>query len=564
MPDGKNKVEVFKEQSHYLRGHIADELRAETTHFAEAEKQVLKFHGIYQQEDRDQRKQQESYIFMVRCKLPGGRLTADQYLVLDDLADCYGNGTLRITSRQGMQFHGVLKGDLQTLLHAINDSLVTTLGACGDVVRNVMCCPVPPVDPVRAELHATARRISDHMTPRTEAYHEIWLNGEKVYDGQAAAPPDEEPIYGKTYLPRKFKIGVAHSGDNCIDVYTHDLGLVGIAAADRLVGFNVLVGGGQGMTHNKPDTFPRLADPLAFITPEQVLPLVEQIVCVQRDYGDRTNRKHARLKYLIHEWGVARFREELERRLGYRLKPFASMPPFKLDLHLGWHAQGDGQWYLGIPVENGRIRDASTLRLRTGLRDIIRTFRPNLHLTANHDILLTDLAPQHRAGIDALLRQYGIARETELSNVQLYSLACPAIPTCGLALAEAERALPAVVDRLEAEIARLGLGDEQFSVRMTGCPNGCARPYMADLGFVGRTLNKYSIFVGGRLDGTRLNQLYRDLVPVDELVDAVLPLFMFYKDSHKPGEAFGDFCVRVGVGALRAFAAAYQKEGAYA
>jgi sulfite reductase (ferredoxin) len=554
MSKGKSKVELFKEQSHYLRGNIAATLRQETPHFAEADAHVLKFHGIYQQDDRDQRKQGKHHVFMVRCKIPGGRLSAEQYLVHDALATRYGNGTLRITSRQDVQFHGVLKGALQDTLCDLNASLITTLGACGDVVRNVTCCPVPATDGVRAAIQTVARRLSDHLLPHTRAYHEIWLDGEKIDAGQSPEA-SEEPIYDTAYLPRKFKIGVAPPGDNCIDVYTQDIGLVAVVHNAALHGFNVLVGGGLGMTHNKPRTFPRLADPLAFVTPEHVVPVVEHIVGIQRDYGDRTDRRHARLKYLIHEWGLGRFRDELERRLDSRLQPVVPVPPWHLDLHLGWHEQGHDRWYLGLSVENGRIQDVDGSRLKTGLREVIATFRPGVHFTPNHDVLLTDVGAAERGALEGMLRHYGIQRHHDLSNVRLYAMACPALPTCGLALAEAERALPSVIDHLEAEIARLGLQEDKLTIRMTGCPNGCARPYVADLAFVGRSLDKYVVYVGGRMDGTRLNQPFKDLVPTDALVDTVLPLFVFYKQSRGPGESFGDFCTRVGIEALQGFAA---------
>jgi sulfite reductase (ferredoxin) len=380
------------------------------------------------------------------------------------------------------------------------------------------------------------------------------LDGEKI-DADQSPEASEEPIYGTAYLPRKFKIGVAPPGDNCIDVYTQDIGLVAVGHNAVLHGFNVLVGGGLGMTHNKPRTFPRLADPLAFVTPEHVVPVVEHIVGIQRDYGDRTDRRHARLKYLLQEWGPARFRDALEQRLGWRLQPVVPVPPWHLDLHLGWHAQGNGRWYLGLSVENGRIQDVDGSRLKTGLREVIATFRPGVHLTPNHDVLLTDVCAADRGALEGMLRHYGIRHHDDLSHVRLYSMACPALPTCGLALAEAERTLPAVIDQLEAELARLGLQEDRLTIRMTGCPNGCARPYVADLAFVGRSLDKYVVYVGGRMDGTRLNQPFKDLVPTDELVDTVLPLFVFYKQSREPGESFGDFCTRVGIEALQAFAA---------
>lgn len=554
----KSNVEVFKEDSRQLRGTIAGELAGDAPQFSAASRQLLKFHGLYEQDDRDLRhglRQQrtKAYSFMIRSKLPGGRLTAAQYLTHDELAGRHGNGTLRITARQDFQLHGVIKRQLAPTLRAINGALVTTFGACGDVVRNVTCCPVPAADPLRAAIEEQAQHISDRLLPKSRAYHELWLDGEKVYDGSGTAAC-EEPIYGRAYLPRKFKIGIAYPGDNCIDVFTQDVGIVAVAEHGALSGFNLLVGGGQGMTHNKPETFPRLADALGFVAPERLVSAVEQIVCVQRDHGDRADRRHARLKYLIHDRGVDWFRREVELRLGFPLAPPAPMAPFALELHLGWQRQATGSWYLGIPVENGRIRDNGRARVRSGLRAIVARFGTPVHLTAHQDILLTGVRDDELPEVEAILREHGIAHAHELSMVRLHSMACPALPTCGLALAEAERALPAVIDELEIELARLGLSGERLTVRMTGCPNGCARPYVADLAFVGRSADRYVVFVGGRSSGTRLNQAYQDLVARDALVPTVMPLFVFFKHSRQEAESFGDFCSRVGLAALHEFA----------
>jgi sulfite reductase (ferredoxin) len=593
--DKPNKVEVTKAASDYLRGSLAEELAADTSGFNEQDVQLLKFHGLYQQQNRDERKAARSAApaapaspgdsavpadeaaaapvapanraaeiggkpaknisFMLRTKLPGGHLTADQYLVHDDIADRYANGTLRITTRQCFQFHGIIKGDLQATLQELNELLVTSLGACGDVVRNVVCCPAPFEDPIRRQIEAVTFQISDHLLPRTRAYHEIWLDNEKVYDGEKLNT--DEPIYGKTYLPRKFKIAVAYPGDNCVDVYTQDIGLVAIADGATLLGFNVIVGGGMGMNHTKADTFPRLGDPLGFITPDQVIQVVENIVMVQRDYGNRTDRKYARMKYLIHNWGIDRFREELEGRLGYALLPFAPMPPLENELHLGWRDQGNGRWFLGLSIENGRLADFGDRRLKSGLRAVVETFRPGVRLTANHDILLTDILPTQRAELEALLRTYGIDVREPLSNIQLFSMACVALPTCGLAVAESERALPAVIDELEVAAAEMGLADERISIRMTGCPNGCARPYVADVAFVGRSMDQYLVLVGGQSNGTRLNVPYKDLVARDELGREVAALFDHFRLDRLPGETFGDFCQRIGVDALRTRADVY-------
>jgi sulfite reductase (ferredoxin) len=430
------------------------------------------------------------------------------------------------------------------------------------VVRNVMACPAPIDDPVRRAIRATTVALSDHLLPRTRAYHEVWLDGEKVYSGLADA--QEEPIYGKTYLPRKFKIAIAYPGDNCVDVYTQDVGLVAVveqsAEGERLRGYNVLVGGGMGMHHTKPDTFPRLGDLLGFITPEQVVNVVEQIVLIQRDYGNRVDRKQARMKYLIHNWGVSRFRTELEARVGYALQPPVPMPAMENNLHLGWHPQGDGNWFLGVSVENGRVQDTAERQLKRGLRAVVDHFRPGVRLTANHDIMLTDVAPADREQIDALLSQFGIRQSQEISLVERYAMACPAMPTCGLALAESERALPAIIDALEQEVAALGLENERITIRMTGCPNGCARPYVADIGFVGRSKDQYAVFLGGRNDGTRLNQVYADLVAGGDLVATIRPLLVYFKAARRPGERFGDFCSRIGMLTLAKIAhAQYQQ-----
>ncbi|MCB9160268.1 MAG: NADPH-dependent assimilatory sulfite reductase hemoprotein subunit [Caldilineaceae bacterium] len=563
MTRSLSKLETIKAASSNLRGDLAAEVDdTGTTHFDEAGKQLLKFHGLYQQDDRDARKdnrangRDKAYSFMLRTRIPGGQLTADQYLVHDELADRFANHTLRITTRQCFQLHGVLKGDIKASIQALDQALITSLGACGDLVRNVMCCPAPVHDPIRAEIEQVTRAISDHLLPRTRAYHEIWLEGEKVVSGREQA--EEEPIYGKTYLPRKFKIAVAYPGDNCVDVFTQDIGLIAVAEDGRLAGFNVVVGGGMGMSHTKPDTFPRLADLLGFVPPEQVLPVVETIVLVQRDYGNRSDRKHARMKYLLHEWGVDRFRRVVESRLGWMLAPARPLPPLVNDLHLGWHEQGDGRWFLGVSVENGRIKDEGDLRLKTGLRTVIQQFRPNVRLTPNHDILLTDVAPEARAAIDAVLAAHGVLPADALTQVRRHAMACVALPTCGLALAEAERALPAVIDRLEVVLAELGLARDTISVRMTGCPNGCARPYVADIAFVGRSADRYAVFVGGRSDGTRLNRQVLDLVPGGALVDALQPLLAHYAATRNPGEGFGDFCDRMAPADLAALLEAGQ------
>lgn len=548
-------VEQLKAQSNGLRGGLPVELSEPTPAFSEDVWQILKFHGIYQQHDRDVRgRNNRVYSFMVRSKLPGGRLTAQQYLVQDALADQFGQHDLRFTTRQGIQLHGVIKGDLKSTLRALNNALVSTLGACGDINRNVMSCPAPFGDPIRTQLQATAEAIAQHLAPRSTAYHEIWLeddDGKKqlqTFD-DAENSGAYEPIYGKTYLPRKFKIALAFPGDNCTDIFTNDIGLIGLfeEGSDVIHGYNVFAGGGLGQTHNNPETFPLLAKGLGYISADKVVDVVEKIVLVQRDFGDRENRKHARMKYLINDWGIEKFRLKVEEYLGYAIEDLYDMPPLVADDHLGWHQQADGNWFYGIYVENGRVVDRGGLRMRSGLRALVQQLGGQVIITPQQNVLLGDIRPEQKAEVEQLLRAYGIPTVEELSLVRRNALACPAMPTCGLAIAEAERFLPSVIDQLEKEVALLGLHNEEFTIRMTGCPNGCARPYVADIGLVGRSLGKYTIFLGGNPEGTRLNIQYRDLVPEAELANALRDVLQVYLNNRQPGERVGDWANRVGV-----------------
>ena len=557
-PGEGSKVEHIKIESNHLRGQLAEELDQDTTHFSEAQVQLLKFHGTYQQEDRDARKErkaqgeEKAYQFMVRSRIPGGVLNAEQYLVEDDLAERYANGTLRITTRQGFQLHGILKGDLHSTIHSINEALLSTLAACGDVNRNVMACPAPVANRAQAQVEEIAQHIAQHLAPHSHAYHEIWIDGEQVETVKLAEESETEPIYGPTYLPRKFKIGVAFPGDNCIDVYTQDIGLVASLEGERLDGLTVLIGGGMGMTHGKKETFPRLATPLCYATAAEVSSVVETIVTIQRDYGDRQNRKHARMKYVVEERGIAWFRAELEHRLGHSVRDPHTLTWHDAEDHLGWHAQGDGRWFLGLYVENGRIKDDETTHLRTGLRHAIEEFQPGIRLTPQQNILFTDIPETQRGPLTALLAAYGIPTDPAEVGTRRFAMACPALPTCGLALAEAERVLPAVIRQIEADLDALGLANVPISVRMTGCPNGCARPYMGDIGFVGRTKDIYNVYIGGDLLNTRLNTLYAASVHLKDLAATVRPLLALWRDERLPEESFGDFCYRAGLDYLHA------------
>jgi sulfite reductase (ferredoxin) len=572
--DKLSPVEIVKTSSKYLRGDIAAEISDGNDHFGKDSTHLLKHHGTYQQDDRDARaagrggtgiRGDKVYSFMVRTKIPGGKLTSGQLLAELDLCDEVGNATLRITTRQGLQLHGVLKSRLKETIARINQVQLSTLAACGDVERNIMCCPAPHhQDPVHAEMQALADRLAQHLCPRTTAYHELWLTdgetGEETLVGGGSNGHEIEPIYGPTYLPRKFKTAIGLAGDNCVDIYANDLGLLAVTRDFRIVGYNVLVGGGFGVTPSAKKTFPALAKRMAFITPEQAVDVTTAIIKVQRDFGNRADRKVARMKYLIADWGLEKFKAKVEEYYGARLPDPEPNDVFGFDDHLGWHEQGDGRWFYGLNIENGRILDNEHLRLKTALREILTRFAPGIRLTPHQSLLFTDVAESNRAPIETILRDHGVKLSHEISAVRRWSMACVAWPTCGLSITEAERALPGVIDELEIELARLGLSSETFTVRMTGCPNGCARPYNSDVGLVGKAAGKYTVLLGGRLLGNRLNTTYKDMVPGEELVSTLVPVLAYFKQDRQPNETFGDFCHRKGVEDLLAWTEAYESQ----
>lgn len=544
-------VEHIKFDSNYLRGPIAAELADGSDHFGKESIQLLKHHGTYQQDDRDERKHgQKSYCFMVRTAVPGGRISSEQLLAEIDLCDEIGNTTLRITTRQGLQLHGVLKRDLHKTIHRINEVQLTTLAACGDVKRNVMCSPCPyKGDPVYDQMQDLGERIAIHLQPRTKAYHELWVTDESTGGRQLIAgnPGEEvEPIYGPTYLPRKFKIGIALPGDNSADVYSQDVGLLAICEHWRVVGYNVLVGGGFGTTPSAKKTFPAIAQPMCFISPTQAIDVVTAIVKVQRDFGNRADRKVARLKYLIHDWGIDRFKQKVEEYYGAALAPARPVPVHGFNDGMGWQAQGDGKWFYGLNVENGRIKDEGNYKLKSALRKICQDLAPMMRLTPHQSIIFCDLTEQDRKVLFDILHSHGVPLSEDVSNVRRWSMACPALPTCGLAITESERILPHLIDQLEAALVELELKDEVFTTRMTGCPNGCARPYNSDIGLVGKTVGKYTIFLGGRVCGDRLNFIYKDLVPEQEVIPSLVAVLRFFKAARESEESFGDFCHRLG------------------
>lgn len=545
-----HKNESIKVESDQLRGTIAEGLAdASTGAISASDQQLTKFHGIYQQDDRDLRKErrkaklEKAFSFMIRVRVPGGVCTPKQWLDIDALADEYANGTLKLTTRQAFQVHGVLKTNLKKTIQEINATLLDTLAACGDVNRNVMCNPNPYQSKVHEEVLEVTKKISDHLSPRTGAYHEIWLDKERV----TPEPTEEEPLYGKTYLPRKFKTVVAVPPSNDVDIYAHDLGYIAIIENDELVGFNITVGGGMGMSHNKEATFPQLAQVLGFCTVDQAVDVGEKIVSVQRDYGDRTERLHARLKYTIEDHGLDWFREKVEERLGYAL---GEERPFTFDHNgdrYGWTEGTDGNWHLTLFIQNGRVRDTETIQARKALREIAKIHQGDFRLTANQNVIIGAVPAGERERIDAILEEHGLAGQNSASALRLNSMACVALPTCGLALAESERYLPDLVTELDEVIEEAGLREDAITIRMTGCPNGCARPYLAEIAMVGRAPGKYNLYLGGGFAGQRLNKLYKESVKSEELVSILQPIIEAYAKEREGEERFGDFVIRKGL-----------------
>jgi sulfite reductase (ferredoxin) len=572
------KVEGLKEKSNFLREPLATELQQDTTHFTEDAVQILKFHGSYQQDNRDNRTfgQEKDYQMMLRTRNPGGYIPPELYLTLDRLSEEYGNHTLRATTRQGFQIHGILKKNLKAAIAAIVCNLGSTLGACGDLNRNVMAPPAPYKNKPEYEYAwEYADKVADLLTPQTGAYYEIWLDGEKIISAEEAPEvkaarqrngngtivhEGEEPIYGTTYMPRKFKCSVTVPGDNSIDVYTHDVSLVVITNdAGELLGFNILAGGGMGRTHRQEETFPRISDEIGYIAKDDVYDLLKAIVATQRDYGDRTNRRHARMKYLLNDWGVDKFRAKVEEYFGKKIQPAKPLPAWKYLDFLGWHEQGDGKLFLGVAIENGRVKDERDFRLKTALKEIVSQFQLPMRLTANQNLVLYEIAPNLKSKINTILKNNGITIDPQkIEPLTRYAMACPALPTCGLATTESERAIPRIIERLRALLTQIGLKKEHFVIRMTGCPNGCARPYMAEVGFVGAGPNTYQVWLGGTPDQTQIAQAYVEKMAVEDLEAFFEPLFVNFKRNRQEGESFGTFCGRVGFDALREFSDSYQ------
>ncbi len=543
----KLDVEAVKRDSRGLRGSIPEELANGVDHFGEESIALLKFHGVYQQDDRDARKSaRESgagrdYSCMIRTKSPGGYIPADFYLAVDRLTEIFGNDTIRVTTRGALQMHGVLKSDLHEVIHQMNEHLGSTLAACGDINRNVMATPYPLARPDYQAARDAAFAIADALTPKTQAYFEIWQDKELAHTSRTE--PVDEPLYGATYLPRKFKIAVTVPGDNSVDLYTNDAGVIPLVNRDGVLeGYNITVGGGLGMTHGKHATYPRLADEFAFVLPDQLLDVMRAILIVQRDNGDRTNRKHARLKYTIDDRGIEWFRGAVEAQAGFKLGTWRALPAWAVPDYQGWNAQGNGKHFFALDVLSGRIRDAGAARLKTALREIVKATGRNLVATPNQSLLIADVDAAQRAVIDTILQAHGIANDAD--EFERKALACPALPTCGLALAEAERFLPALLGSVRQAWQAAGLRDGVPTIRMTGCPNSCARPSLGEIGIIGLSLDTYHIYVGGNASSTRLNTVYREKVKGEEIAAVLSELFRNYAADRRPGEAFGDFCHR--------------------
>ncbi len=539
--------EGIKSASNFLRGTIAEELQDESTGAINADNQQLtKFHGLYMQDDRDLRRErrqaklEKAFSFMLRVRLPGGRCTPAQWLMLDKLADERANGTQRLTTQQTYQLHGSRKGNLKPLIKGMDEALMDSIAACGDVNRNIMAPPNPERSAAHAAMYDHAKALSEHTLPKTRAYHEIWLDGEKVAGGE----PEVEPLYGETYLPRKFKVGFAIPPSNDVDVYSQDLGFIGVVENGELVGYNVTVGGGLGMSHGNEETFPRLAEPLGFITTDQVNAIGEAIIATQRDYGDRTNRKHARLKYTIEDRGLVWFRGEVESRSGITFSDTRDVTFTTIEDPHGWHECTDGTWFYGLHVLSGRIKDREGWPMKTALREVAQIHTGDFRLTPSQNVTISGVTADAKAEVEAILAKHGLDGENQQTRLRLNAMSCVALPTCGLALAESERVLPEVLEKFDAVLEEAGLSDDAISLRMTGCPNGCARPYLAEIGFVGKAPGKYALYIGAKYNGSRLNRLVSPKCTVDEAVELLRPVIKKYATERQDGEEFGDFCDR--------------------
>jgi len=541
-----SELEKIKYESNYLRGTLLESLEDPITgSIAYADTQISKFHGLYQQSDRDlekERKRQKlepAYSFLIRVRIPGGVVTPKQWLQMDELSDQYANHTLKLTTRQAFQLHGVIKSNLKKTIQGINSALMDTIAACGDVNRNVMCHPNPSESELHAEVYETAQRISEHLLPSTTAYHEIWLDKKLIADSKE----DVEPLYGDRYLPRKFKITVVIPPYNDSDVFSQDLGFIAIIENNRIVGYDVAVGGGMGSTFGMPEAYPRLAEVIGFCLPDQVLAVAENIVLIQRDNGNRQNRKRSRLKYTIDDHGIDWFKDELTKRLGFELSKARPYTFTRNGDRLGWKKGPDSRWSLTLFVEGGRVANKNDFNFKSALREIAQNIEGNFILTGNQNLIIANVSAEDKKKVSVILKNNGVL-PVKISGLRQNSIACVALNTCGLAFAEAERYLPSLITKIETILAQHDLIKEEIVIRMTGCPNGCARPYLAEIGFVGKSEGHYNLYLGGNFIGSRLNTLFKETLTEAEILNELTPIITDFAENRLLGEKFGDFVIR--------------------
>ncbi|MFA9333787.1 assimilatory sulfite reductase (NADPH) hemoprotein subunit [Bacillus velezensis] len=551
-PEGPpSDVEEIKEKSDYLRGTLKEVMLDRiSAGIPDDDNRLMKHHGSYLQDDRDLRNERQkqklepAYQFMLRVRMPGGVSTPEQWLVMDELAQKYGNNTLKLTTRETFQMHGILKWNMKKTIQKINEALLDTIAACGDVNRNVMCASNPHQSEIHAEVYEWSKKLSDDLLPRTRAYHEIWLDEERV----AGTPDTEtEPMYGPLYLPRKFKIGIAVPPSNDIDVFSQDLGFIAIVEEGRLIGFNVAIGGGMGMTHGDTATYPQLSKVIGFCKPEQLYDVAEKTITIQRDYGNRSVRKNARFKYTVDRLGLENVKAELENRLGWQLD---EAKPYHFDHNgdrYGWVKGVKGKWHFTMFIEGGRVTDYENYKLMTGLREIAKVHTGDFRLTSNQNLIIGNVSSQKKKQISALIEQYGLTDGWQHSALRRSSMACVALPTCGLAMAEAERYLPKLIDKIEDIVDENGLRDEEITIRMTGCPNGCARHALGEIGFIGKAPGKYNMYLGAAFDGSRLSKMYRENIGEEEILNELRTILPRYAKEREEGEHFGDFVIRAGI-----------------
>lgn len=551
QPGTPSDVERIKSESNYLRGTLTEAIEEPiSSGINDDDNRLMKFHGSYLQDDRDLRNERQrqklepAYQFMVRVRAPGGVATPEQWLVMDRVANKYGNKTLKITTRQAFQMHGILKWNMKQNIQEINDSLMDTLAACGDVNRNVMCNPNPYQSEIHSEVYEWAEKLSDYLSPRTNAYHEIWLDGEKVIDSQETE--EIEPMYGALYLPRKFKIGMAIPPNNDVDVFSQDLGLIAILEDDKLVGFNIAVGGGMGMTHGDTKTYPQLARVIGFCTPDQVVEVAEKIITIQRDYGNRAVRKYARFKYTIDARGLEWITNELNERLGWELDQARAYQFEHNGDRYGWIKGSNDKWHFTFFIENGRVIDTDDYPMMTGLREIAKVHTGDFRLSPNQNLIISNVTDDNKKQIEELIEKHRLTDGAHHSALRRSSIACVAFPTCGLAMAEAERYLPLLLDKLELIIDEAGLREKEIVIRMSGCPNGCSRPALGEIGFIGKAPGKYNMYLGASFTGDRLNKIYRENIEEEEILALLRPLIFQYAKEKLEGEHFGDFVIRAG------------------